>query len=132
MRLSGRGQEPTGGSLVDRLDVAVISPAGNGQSSEEKFVEVFHVTYCRCGYSRFGQLRRLHHKKLGLGDPVTCLSLGKENDPIGELASVESFEPTQSVSSPVARLNKLKGITRRNGQAAAGSGYSEAGRRQPA
>ena len=45
MRFTGSGQEQAGGSPVGCLDVVVISPAGIGQSSEENFVEVFHVNH---------------------------------------------------------------------------------------
>jgi len=60
-RLTGRTQLAAGRSLVGRIDVVVISPVGIGQNSEEIFVEVFQVTYCRCGAFLFCRLRCLFH-----------------------------------------------------------------------
>ena len=65
-RLTGTRQLAGSRSVVGRIDVVVISPVGIGQIRQENFVEVFHVTYCHYGDSRFGQIRHLHHKKLGL------------------------------------------------------------------
>ena len=62
------------------------------------------------------------HQDSRIGDPVVGLAVGEQEDPVNELARVESVEPTQSVASPVARINRLKGLDRRSGQEAADDG----------